>query len=96
MMLSRWVVGLSALLAVACGGPVEQESEEVEPAAAVSTVEQQQVEPGGDVRYGQHRTYYSNAAKTTWVGAWHYDCAGYITQSGQVTPYYTDISFICS
>ncbi|MCY1022474.1 DUF6289 family protein [Pyxidicoccus sp. MSG2] len=95
MTLSRWVVGLSALVVSACGGPATQESGEGEPAAAVSTVEQRQEEPGGGTRYGQHRTYYSSAAKTTWVGAWHYDCNGYVTQSGQVTPYYTDTSFIC-
>ncbi|MFP2926642.1 hypothetical protein ACLESO_15830 [Pyxidicoccus sp. 3LG] len=96
MSLSRWVVGMSALLATACGGPVTEESEVEAPAAAVSTVEQRKEEPGGGTRYGQHRTYYTSAAKTTWAGAWHYDCEGYITQSGQVTPYYTDITFICS
>ncbi|WP_254614798.1 MULTISPECIES: hypothetical protein [unclassified Myxococcus] len=95
MTLSRWVVGMSALLASACGGPPPEQSEEATPAAEVSTVEQHSEPPGGEVRYGEHRTYYTSATKTTWAGAWHYDCEGYITVSGQVTPYYTDIRFIC-
>ncbi|NVJ24256.1 MULTISPECIES: hypothetical protein [Myxococcus] len=95
MMLSRWVVGISALLACACGGPAPEQSAEGEAAPDVSTVEQHAEPPGGGERYGEHRTYYTSAAKTTWAGAWRYDCEGYVTQSGQVTPYYTDIRFIC-
>ncbi|AKQ66812.1 hypothetical protein A176_003724 [Myxococcus hansupus] len=94
MALSRWVVGISALLLTACGGPLEME--EGLPSGDMSSVEQRAEQPGGGTRYGQHRTYYREAAKVNWVGAWHADCSGYITQSGQVTQYYTDSFFICS
>ncbi|MCP3098673.1 hypothetical protein LZ198_07260 [Myxococcus sp. K15C18031901] len=91
MALSRWVVGLSALLMSACGGPVGSEA----PSDETGTVEQRSEEPGG-TWYGNHRTYYFDAAKTIWAGAEHYDCQGYGTVAGQVTPYYTDSTFICS
>lgn len=94
MALSRWVVGISALLLSACGGPAE--SEAGLPMGDTSTVEQRSEQPGGGTRYGQHRTYYHEAAKVNWAGAWHADCSGYIGQSGQVTAYYTDTFFICS
>ncbi|QDE82833.1 MULTISPECIES: hypothetical protein [Myxococcus] len=96
MALSRWVVGISALLLSACGGPAESEAEAGLPVGDMSTVEQRAEEPGGGARYGQHRTYYREAAKVNWAGAWHADCSGYISQSGQVTAYYTDAFFICS
>ncbi len=94
MTMSRWVVGISALLLGACGGPLE--TEEGLPSGDMSSVEQRSEQPGGGTRYGQHRTYYREAAKVNWVGAWYADCSGYITQSGQVTPHYTDTFFICS
>ena len=93
MALSRWIVGISALVLSACGGPAE--SEAGVPMGDTSTVEQRSEQPGGGTRYGQHRTYYHEAAKVNWAGAWHADCSGYIGQSGQVTPYYTDSFFIC-
>jgi len=91
---SRWVVGLSALLVGACGGPAGPEQEV--PTGETGAVEQRSEPPeGGESRFGHHRTYYSDPAMQHWAGAVHTDCQGYTTQSGQVTPYYTEFTFSC-
>ncbi|WP_426730097.1 hypothetical protein [Myxococcus faecalis] len=92
MTLSRWVIGFSALLLGACGGPAEME-EGVAPETTAS-VAQRSEQPGGG-RQGFHRTYYHDAAKTRWAGALHGDCLGYITQSGVVTSYFDEYAFLC-